>query len=67
MGFFTIDTEKCKRDGICVDECPMRILEMSDASSASDASAGSGKILHQVRTLCCSLSPRGFLPCRNED
>jgi len=34
MVLFTIDTKKCKHDGICVEECPMRILEMKDASSA---------------------------------
>jgi nitroreductase/NAD-dependent dihydropyrimidine dehydrogenase PreA subunit len=32
MGLFTIDAEKCKRDGICVAECPMRILEMKDSA-----------------------------------
>ncbi len=34
MGLFEIDSDKCRRDGICVEECPMRILEMKDASSA---------------------------------
>lgn len=32
MGFFEIDGEKCRHDGICVAECPMHILEMKDAS-----------------------------------
>lgn len=32
MGLFEIDGEKCGRDGICVAECPMRILEMKEAS-----------------------------------
>lgn len=32
MSSFTVDKEKCKRDGICVTECPLRILEMKDAS-----------------------------------
>jgi len=32
MGLFSIDPEKCKRDGICVAECPMRILEMKESS-----------------------------------
>jgi len=34
MGLFTVDEKKCKRDGICVAECPLRIIEMKDASSA---------------------------------
>lgn len=33
MGLFEIDETKCKHDGICVAECPMRILEMKDDSS----------------------------------
>ena len=26
MSLFTVDKEKCKRDGICVSECPMKII-----------------------------------------
>jgi len=33
MGLFIIDETKCKRDGICVAECPVGILEMKDAGS----------------------------------
>lgn len=33
MSLFTVDREKCKRDGICVDECPLRIIEMKDENS----------------------------------
>ncbi|MBI5342328.1 MAG: 4Fe-4S binding protein [Deltaproteobacteria bacterium] len=32
MTLFTIDREKCNRDGICVDSCPSRIIELSDGS-----------------------------------
>lgn len=28
MDFLTVDLEKCNKDGICVDECPMKILYM---------------------------------------
>ena len=28
MGLFTVDQEKCNRDGICVAECPARIIVM---------------------------------------
>jgi len=27
MSYFTIDKDKCKRDGICAAECPLRIIE----------------------------------------
>lgn len=30
MSLFTIDAEKCKRDGICVAECPFGLLEMKN-------------------------------------
>ncbi len=33
MSLFTIDEKKCKKDGICVAECPVRIIAMKDASS----------------------------------
>ncbi len=32
MSFFIIDDKKCKRDGICVAECPLGLLEMKDPS-----------------------------------
>ncbi len=32
MSFFQIDKEKCVHDGVCVDECPVGILEMKDDS-----------------------------------
>ncbi len=28
MSFMTVDLEKCNKDGICVDECPMKIIYM---------------------------------------
>lgn len=33
MDLFTIDDKKCKRDGICVADCPMKIIEMQDEQS----------------------------------
>ncbi len=33
MSLFTVDQEKCKRDGICMAECPMGIIEMKDETS----------------------------------
>jgi len=30
MSLFVVDSEKCKKDGICVDECPARIIAMKD-------------------------------------
>ncbi len=58
MGFFTVDTEKCKRDGICVEECPMRILEMSDASSAPTPVQGAEKFCIRCGH-CVAVCPHG--------
>ena len=33
MTLFTIDPEKCNRDGICVDECPIKIITRKDRDS----------------------------------
>ncbi len=33
MAFLTIDETRCKRDGICVAECPRRIIAQQDAKS----------------------------------
>lgn len=33
MSLFRIDETKCKRDGICAAECPMKIIEMQDENS----------------------------------
>ncbi len=33
MAFFQIDAEKCNKDGLCVMECPVGILEMKDADA----------------------------------
>lgn len=33
MSMIVIDEKKCKRDGICVAECPLQIIEIKDAAS----------------------------------
>ena len=30
MSFMSVDPDKCNKDGICVDECPMKIIHMAD-------------------------------------
>jgi nitroreductase/NAD-dependent dihydropyrimidine dehydrogenase PreA subunit len=37
--FMTIDMEKCNKDGICVAECPMKIIQMADGVPAPVAGA----------------------------
>lgn len=33
MALFTVDPDKCNRDGICVAECPIKIIELKDKNS----------------------------------
>lgn len=33
MSLFVVDSEKCKRDGICVAECPLQLIELTDRKS----------------------------------
>lgn len=39
MSVFTIDPQKCARDGICVSECPMMILRLGEKSAEPIAGA----------------------------
>jgi nitroreductase/NAD-dependent dihydropyrimidine dehydrogenase PreA subunit len=39
MSLFTINEKKCKRDGICVSECPLKLIEMKDGSSTPTPTA----------------------------
>ncbi len=58
MSLFVIDEKKCKRDGICVAECPMKIIEMKDPKSTptptADAAARCVKCGH-----CVAVCPHG--------
>lgn len=58
MNLFTIDGKKCKRDGICVAECPMKIIELQDAKSlptpAMDAAERCVRCGH-----CVAVCPHG--------
>lgn len=33
LGLIVVDEEKCKRDGVCVSECPAKIIELKDQDS----------------------------------
>lgn len=40
MSLFSIDNEKCKRDGICVASCPLGLIEMNNRKSIPEAVSG---------------------------
>lgn len=39
MSLFTINGKKCKQDGICVSECPLKLIEMKEGSSTPTPTA----------------------------
>lgn len=39
MNLFTIDEKKCKRDGVCVAECPLKLIEMKNAKATPTPTA----------------------------
>jgi nitroreductase/NAD-dependent dihydropyrimidine dehydrogenase PreA subunit len=56
--FFTINESKCKRDGICVAECPMKIIEMQDDNSLPAPTADAeGKCI--LCGHCVAVCPHG--------
>lgn len=60
MDLFTVDKDKCKRDGICANECPARVIEISrpdgyprPAGDAADRCINCGH--------CVAVCPQGAL------
>ncbi len=44
MSLISVDTEKCKRDGICVETCPAKILKLIDQDSVPVQLAGADEL-----------------------
>jgi nitroreductase/NAD-dependent dihydropyrimidine dehydrogenase PreA subunit len=58
MGLFTIDEKKCTRDGLCVAECPIRIIEMKDGSPVPTPVEGAEKACIKCGH-CVAVCPHG--------
>ncbi len=58
MGLFSIDREKCKRDGICVSECPLRIIELRGDSPVPTPVEGAEQVCIRCGH-CVSVCPHG--------
>lgn len=58
MSLFEVDREKCKRDGICVAECPFHIIEQRDDSSVPTPVDGAEEICIACGH-CVAVCPRG--------
>ncbi len=57
---FTIDSSKCKRDGICVAECPMGIIALKDKDSVPIPVAGAEELCVRCGH-CVAVCPHGAL------
>jgi nitroreductase/NAD-dependent dihydropyrimidine dehydrogenase PreA subunit len=60
MSLFTIDQEKCKRDGICTDICPMGLIERKDESSFPSRIEDAEKLCVECGQ-CVAVCPHGAL------
>ena len=60
MSFFTINQEKCKRDGICADICPIGLIERKDESSFPSPVADAEKLCIECGH-CVAVCPHGAL------
>ena len=60
MSLFIVDQKKCKRDGICVNECPMGIIEMKDKESAPTPVEGADQLCINCGH-CVAVCPHGAM------
>ena len=60
MGLLIVDEKKCKKDGICVGECPMGIIKLKDGDSFPELIPG-GEQICLVCGHCVAICPHGAL------
>lgn len=60
MSLFTVDQDRCKRDGVCVSECPARIIEMKNKESFPALAPG-GDVICINCGHCVAVCPHGAL------
>lgn len=63
MSLFFIDTEKCLRDGLCVAECPARLIEI-EGEGSFPTPIESAEELCQNCGHCVAICPHGALSLR---
>ncbi|MHB1127578.1 MAG: nitroreductase family protein [Bacillota bacterium] len=63
MSFITVDESKCKRDGICIAECPMKSIEFTEKGAFPTAAALSGDCIDCGH--CVAVCPQGALAHRS--
>ncbi|OQX27581.1 MAG: ferridoxin [Desulfobacteraceae bacterium IS3] len=60
MSLFAVDTEKCQRDGICADECPLRLIVWKDKNSFPRPVPNAGEFCINCGH-CVAVCPTGAL------
>jgi nitroreductase/NAD-dependent dihydropyrimidine dehydrogenase PreA subunit len=60
MGFFDVDQSKCKKDGICIAECPGSIISMKDKDSFPALIRGAEKFCINCGH-CVAVCPHGAI------
>jgi len=60
MSLFVIDPDKCQRDGLCVAECPVAIIEMPDPKSPPRPTADALELCINCGH-CAAVCPHGAL------
>ncbi|MCL6611626.1 MAG: nitroreductase family protein [Peptococcaceae bacterium] len=63
MSLFTIDRDKCLRDGICAAECPAKIIELRDKNSFPEPAEGAAGICINCGH-CVAVCPQGAISLR---
>jgi len=63
MSLFTVNEEKCKRDGHCVAECPARIIEMKSKKSFPAPIGGAEELCINCGH-CVAVCPHGAMTLR---
>jgi nitroreductase/NAD-dependent dihydropyrimidine dehydrogenase PreA subunit len=60
LSLLTIDESKCKRDGLCADECPTAVIRIKDADSCPEVVPGGEQICLRCGH-CVAVCPHGAL------
>ena len=60
MPLFEVDPDKCNRDGICVDECPIKIIALKDKESVPQPVNGADQLCINCGH-CVAVCPTGAL------
>lgn len=64
MTLLKIDEEKCKRDGLCVSECPFMLITQLDPESVPSVNPGADKLCINCGH-CVAVCPHGALSHKN--